>query len=284
MATNATYKLLQKEYMRIMKNPPPFIKAKPLESDILEWHYVITGPPDSPYYNGEYHGVLLFPPDFPYKPPSIKMYTPNGRFRTDRKICLSMTNYHPENWSAAWTVSTILTGLLSFMLEDTSTAGSIRTTKREKIEYSKKSKEYNRNDPSFRLVFPELCSEEQPAETKENNENEEDDTGGYDIDNIDDMDFFIDKIDDFEDFEDFDNDDDDDGAFDTDDIDDTDETLENDSSKKEEENVSENNLMSTNEDYMIAKAMAFSMNDAIHDEEEQVASAILLSLAEANHN
>ncbi len=33
----------------IQENPPPFIIAKPTEKNVLEWHYVITGPPDSPY-------------------------------------------------------------------------------------------------------------------------------------------------------------------------------------------------------------------------------------------
>jgi len=157
MATKTSLKRLNREYMKILKNPPQFIIARPLESNILEWHYVITGPPESPYHNGEYHGVLLFPPEYPYKPPAIKMMTPNGRFKTNYRLCLSMSDYHPDNWSAAWSVSTILTGLLSFMLEDDKTVGSIETTKEEKIKYAKKSKQYNRNDPTFKLVFPDLC-------------------------------------------------------------------------------------------------------------------------------
>jgi len=38
MATKFAYKRLTKEYMNIMKSPPPFIIAKPLESNILEWY------------------------------------------------------------------------------------------------------------------------------------------------------------------------------------------------------------------------------------------------------
>jgi len=162
MATKGAFKRLTKEYLNIMKNPPPFIIAKPLESNILEWHYVITGPPDSPYHTGEYHGVLNFPSDYPYKPPSIKMMTPNGRFKTNFRLCLSMSDYHPKTWNPAWSVSTILTGLLSFMLEDTPTTGSIVTSKKDKIDFAKKSRDYNRNDPKFRNIFPELCGIEQP--------------------------------------------------------------------------------------------------------------------------
>ncbi|ORY28661.1 UBC-like protein [Neocallimastix californiae] len=150
MAIKEAYRRLTREYMNILKSPPPYIIAKPLESNILEWHYVITGPPDSPYQDGEYHGVLNFPSDYPYKPPSIKMITPNGRFKTNFRLCLSMSDYHPKTWNPAWSVSTILTGLLSFMLEDTPTTGSIVTSKKDKINFALKSKEYNRNDQKFR--------------------------------------------------------------------------------------------------------------------------------------
>ncbi|ORX77941.1 UBC-like protein [Anaeromyces robustus] len=155
MATREAYRRLTREYKKLSLNPPPYIIAKPLDSNILEWHYIITGPPDSPYHNGEYHGVLIFPPQYPYLPPAIKMITPNGRFRTNYRLCLSISDYHPKTWSSAWGVSTILTGLLSFMLEDTRTVGSIETSIEDKIEFSKKSKEYNRNDPVFKgkMIF-----------------------------------------------------------------------------------------------------------------------------------
>ncbi|KAI8906436.1 ubiquitin-conjugating enzyme/RWD-like protein [Gorgonomyces haynaldii] len=157
MATKGAFKRLSKEYMMMQSNPIPYIEAKPLESNILEWHYVITGPPDSPYSGGEYHGKLLFPPEYPYKPPGIKMLTPNGRFRTDFKLCLTMSDYHPGLWNPAWSVSTILTGLLSFMLEDTPTTGSVETTLSEKRLLAKKSKAWNRTQKTFHLVFPDLA-------------------------------------------------------------------------------------------------------------------------------
>lgn len=44
------------------------------------------------------------------------MTTPNGRFKVNTKLCLSNTDFHPDTWNPAWSVSTILTGLLSFMV------------------------------------------------------------------------------------------------------------------------------------------------------------------------
>lgn len=79
-------------------------------------HYVVCGPESTPYEGGFYHGKLVFPREFPFKPPSIYMITPNGRFKTNKKLCLSISDFHPDTWNPAWSVSTILTGLLSFMV------------------------------------------------------------------------------------------------------------------------------------------------------------------------
>jgi hypothetical protein len=34
--------------------------------------------------------------DYPFKPPGIMILTPNGRFDTGKRLCLSMSDYHPE--------------------------------------------------------------------------------------------------------------------------------------------------------------------------------------------
>ncbi|RKP21386.1 UBC-like protein [Rozella allomycis CSF55] len=153
MATPQAIKRLKKEYAAIMKNPVPFIVAKPSEKNILEWHYVILGPPDSPYDGGQYHGKLIFPKDYPFKPGQIRMLTPNGRFETDKPLCLSMSDFHPDTWNPAWSVSTILTGLLSFMLEDTPTTGSIISTANQKRLLAINSYEHN----SKSLIFKGNC-------------------------------------------------------------------------------------------------------------------------------
>ena len=120
-------------------------------------HYVIRGPEDSPYHNGIYHGKLRFPPDYPFKPPSIYMITPNGRFKPNTRLCLSISDFHPDTWNPTWNLSTILTGLLSFMLENNSTYGSVITTKREKQILARKSWEFNFKDTIFCELFPEIA-------------------------------------------------------------------------------------------------------------------------------
>ncbi|KAH8045678.1 hypothetical protein JL720_16611 [Aureococcus anophagefferens] len=46
----------------------------------------------------------------------------------DHKICMSMSDYHPESWNPSWSVSTILKGVLSFMLGDEVTTGAVEAS------------------------------------------------------------------------------------------------------------------------------------------------------------
>lgn len=132
MASKPCLLRLQKEYQRLNKEPVPNISAEPRPNNILEWHFVINGPASTPYAGGQYHGKLLFPSDYPYKPPAIMMLTPNGRFNTNTRLCLSMSDFHPESWVPAWSVGTILNGVLSFMLESTPTVGSVEKSTAER--------------------------------------------------------------------------------------------------------------------------------------------------------
>ncbi|CAG99960.1 E2 ubiquitin-conjugating protein UBC6 [Kluyveromyces lactis] len=157
MASIQANKRLTKEYKNIVNNPPPFIIAAPHEDNILEWHYVITGPPSTPYENGQYHGTLTFPSDYPFNPPAIRMITPNGRFKENTRLCLSMSDYHPEAWNPAWSVVTILNGLLSFMTGDEQTTGSVSTSDKDKRTLAKKSKHFNTySNFKFKNMFPDL--------------------------------------------------------------------------------------------------------------------------------
>lgn len=144
----------------MVENPPPYIEAHPSERNILEWHYVLTGPPDTPYEGGQYHGLVIFPRDYPFKPPEIRMTTPSGRFATNTRLCLSMSDYHPDTWQPAWSVATILTGLLSFMTGTDPTTGSVTSSDETKRRYARASLEWNaRSNPVFIREFPDLVEQ-----------------------------------------------------------------------------------------------------------------------------
>ncbi|KAF2198341.1 ubiquitin-conjugating enzyme [Delitschia confertaspora ATCC 74209] len=143
MATPAAAKRLAKEYAAISKSPPPYIIAHPSERNILEWHYILTGPPDTPYEGGQYWGTLMFPPDYPFAPPAIRMHTPSGRFQPSTRLCLSISDFHPKSFNPAWEVSTILTGLLSFMTSEEMTTGSVRASDHERRLFAQRTRWWN---------------------------------------------------------------------------------------------------------------------------------------------
>jgi ubiquitin-conjugating enzyme E2 J2 len=173
---------LKKELMALQKDPirEPVVQVVPNEKNLLEMHYVLEGSAGTPYEGGIYHGKLVFPADYPMKPPGVLMMTPNGRFRTNCKLCLSMSDFHPETWNPLWSVGTIITGLYSFMIETTPTAGSIETTLAKKRVLAKDSLAWNcqpANNPMFIKLFPEYVEKyrlwlEEEAERKRIEEEE----------------------------------------------------------------------------------------------------------------
>ncbi|ROT42664.1 ubiquitin-conjugating enzyme [Sodiomyces alkalinus F11] len=142
-ASKAAQKRLTREYKSISENPPPYIQAHPSDSNILEWHYVITGPEDTPYHGGQYWGTLMFPPNYPFAPPAIRMHTPSGRFQPSTRLCLSISDFHPKSFNPAWEVSTILIGLLSFMTSEEMTTGSVSATAAERRALAARSRWWN---------------------------------------------------------------------------------------------------------------------------------------------
>ncbi|CAE6521039.1 unnamed protein product [Rhizoctonia solani] len=180
MASKPAQKRLSKEFLEMQRSPPPFVWASPEEKNILhfghrELHCTRTTRlpvcwwripwPDlvpvrlsiqAPRYQGicpnhvTYHVI---------QSSLTQMYTPSGRFQPDKKICFSMSDFHPGTWNPAWSVATICTGLLSFMLSDEMTTGSVTSTDTEKRDFAIRSHEWNRKQKRFRDAFPDYCGE-----------------------------------------------------------------------------------------------------------------------------
>jgi ubiquitin-conjugating enzyme E2 J2 len=167
--TSVCFKRLQKELVAIQKNPVEHISTTPNENNLLEWHYVIEGPTGSVYEGGFYHGVLRFPKEYPYKPPSILMFTRNGRFKQNVRLCLSMSDYHPESWNPMWSVSSILSGLMSFMLDSQPTLGSMEASDDQRKQYARESLNENLKNPVFRKLFPQYAKlgEQRKSESRQ---------------------------------------------------------------------------------------------------------------------
>ncbi|KAJ8908251.1 hypothetical protein NDN08_008342 [Rhodosorus marinus] len=109
-----------------MEKPNCMFAAKPLETDVFEWHFSIKGPESTSFEGGVYHGRILLPAEYPFKPPEIIMLTPNGRFECGARICLSVTSFHNETWQPSWGIRTILTALIAFMPTNSTGLGALQ--------------------------------------------------------------------------------------------------------------------------------------------------------------
>lgn len=139
------------------RHPSTHFVAGPVTNDIFDWHFTLKGPSDTPFQDGLYHGRLILPVQYPHKPPKFIMLTvlitqPNGRFETNKEICMSMSSYHPDTWQPAWTskshaVRTMLEGLVSFLPEENASGiGAINSSPEARRKYAEASQMWRCSD------------------------------------------------------------------------------------------------------------------------------------------
>ncbi|KAI3860727.1 hypothetical protein MKX03_014763 [Papaver bracteatum] len=139
---NPAVKRILQEFKEMQSNPSDDFMSLPLEENLFEWQFAIRGPADSEFEGGIYHGRIQLPSEYPFKPPSFMLLTPNGRFETQTKICLSISNHHPEHWQPSWSVRTALVALIAFMPTNPGGAlGSLDYKKEERRVLAVKSRE-----------------------------------------------------------------------------------------------------------------------------------------------
>ncbi|KAM7279722.1 hypothetical protein ACFE04_006856 [Oxalis oulophora] len=139
---NPAVKRILQEVKEMQSNPSDDFMSLPLEENIFEWQFAIRGPGETEFEGGIYHGRIQLPAEYPFKPPSFMLLTPNGRFETQTKICLSISNHHPEHWQPSWSVRTALTALIAFMPTSPNGAlGSLDYKKEERHTLAVKSRE-----------------------------------------------------------------------------------------------------------------------------------------------
>ena len=62
---------------RKLLNSETDILAYPVSETLLEWHFTIKGPEDSPLSKGYYHGVIILTENYPFEAPNIYFLTVN---------------------------------------------------------------------------------------------------------------------------------------------------------------------------------------------------------------
>ncbi|GAA5877406.1 hypothetical protein JCM16303_003319 [Sporobolomyces ruberrimus] len=140
---SAGVRRLLQEATELENDDSPDYNAAPLESDLFDWHFTIRGLTASQFEGGVYHGRMILPSEYPFKPPEIYLLTPSGRFEVNRKICLSISSFHPETWQPSWGVRTALLALISFFESDPKGAvGSLNAPPEERKRLANSSQHF----------------------------------------------------------------------------------------------------------------------------------------------
>lgn len=161
---NPAVKRLMREAEEL-KYPTEEYFAQPLEDNLFEWHFTLRGPPNTEFEGGIYHGRITLPPDYPMKPPSIILLTPNGRFETNKKVCLSISGHHPESWRPSWSIRTALLAIIGFLpTHGNGAIGSLDYTPEERKKLALKSQDWKCQE----CGFIKGCLKSPGVETSEN--------------------------------------------------------------------------------------------------------------------
>jgi len=127
-----------------MSNATSDYFAAPLDDNLFEWHFTVRGPEDTEFQGGIYHGRIIVPAEYPMKPPDIIVLTPNGRFEVGKKICLSISGFHPETWQPSWSIRTALLAIIGFMpTPGQGTIGSLDYTPEERRVLARRSVDWS---------------------------------------------------------------------------------------------------------------------------------------------
>jgi ubiquitin-protein ligase len=113
----------------------------PLTTNLRHWHFSFRGSGDV-FGKGIYHGRIVLPKDYPLSPPRVQLWTPSGRFKPGVDICLSASSYHPESWTAKWTIFALVNALRLHMLRSPLEIGSMTSTIDEMADFARKSQTF----------------------------------------------------------------------------------------------------------------------------------------------
>ena len=122
-----TIKRLLQDVKQIIKNPltDNGIYYIHDDSDMMKGYALIIGPPDTPYFGGNYFFEFNYPSDYPHTPPKVKYWTNNNNIRFNPnlyvcgKVCISLLNtWRGDQWTSCQTISTVLLTLCTLLCEN----------------------------------------------------------------------------------------------------------------------------------------------------------------------
>jgi ubiquitin-conjugating enzyme E2 J2 len=141
-------KIMMAQFKSATKEPNEFIKFAMSEDDTNVWYILISGVAgnEDEYATGEYLCKMVAPKDFPYSPPEFYMMTKNGLYDINRKVCISIGEFHKDQYRASLGMCGFANQLVSGLIgwkELGSGISIVKTSTEDKKTIAKQSKDYN---------------------------------------------------------------------------------------------------------------------------------------------
>jgi ubiquitin-protein ligase len=138
------------QFKKALTEKNPYIKYG-MSSNCTVWYILLHNMEgdDGEYVGGEYLCKLVAPEKFPFEPPQFYFLTPNGVYEPNKKVCISIGEFHKDDYARTLGMSGFATELVSGMIgwKYLHDAGGgiaiIKTTPEEKKMLAAKSKEFN---------------------------------------------------------------------------------------------------------------------------------------------
>jgi ubiquitin-conjugating enzyme E2 J2 len=146
------------QYGKAIKEKDESIKYAMDEQNMAKWYILLhnfSGNNDE-YLGGEYIVRIELTNDFPYDPPHFYFMTPNGLYEVEKKVCISIGEFHKDQYPAALGVGGFCKQLLSGLIgweEIGSGISIINTSEEKKKALAADSTEYNRTNNAMFMAL-----------------------------------------------------------------------------------------------------------------------------------
>ncbi len=123
--------IMQAQYKLAMANPHEYIKFYMSEEKCDIWYAVLSGfsGDEDEYLRGEYIVRIEFPDEFPFKPPHFYFMTEQGLYGVETKVCISIGEYHSDQYRAALKGAGFVNQLVSGLIGWRDIGGGIQILK-----------------------------------------------------------------------------------------------------------------------------------------------------------
>lgn len=148
LSTEQRNRVIMSMYRSTIKQQSEYLKFLLNENKIDEWWVMIEGMhgADNEFNHGQYLVRIELPLKFPYAPPHFYFMTHNGVYDVNVKVCVSIGEYHSNNYPSAQKVIGFVTNLVSGIIGWTDLGSGINIVKTDvatKRELARASAQYN---------------------------------------------------------------------------------------------------------------------------------------------